>query len=50
MDHMLVLRHYGRRRLPPDPRRVKEVRASDYWTDAMAALGEELKRKGIVAA
>ncbi len=23
MEHMLVLRHYGRRMLPPDPRRAK---------------------------
>ncbi len=26
MEHMLVLRHFGRRMLPPDPRRAKEIR------------------------
>lgn len=47
-DHLLVLRHYGRRNMPPDPRRVKEVRASVLWAEAMEALEPELIRKGII--
>ena len=27
MEHLLVMRHYGRRQMPPDPRRIKEGRA-----------------------
>lgn len=48
MDHMLVLRHYGRRMLPPDPRRPKEIRAYRLWVDAMGQLASPLEEKGIV--
>ncbi len=34
-DHLLVLRHYGRRQLAPDPYRVKEQRAHTIWCEAM---------------
>ena len=47
-DHLLVLRHYGRRRLPPDERRVKELRAHTLWSEAMDRMEEPLCRKGIV--
>lgn len=47
-DHLLVLRHYGRRRLPPDDRRVKELRAHTLWHEALERIGEVLERKGIV--
>ena len=47
-DHLLVLRHYGRRRLPPDDRRVKELRAHTLWHEAMERIGEVLENKGIV--
>jgi len=30
-DHLLVLRHYGRRQMTPDPYRVKEARAATIW-------------------
>lgn len=48
MEHMLVLRHYGRRQLPPDPRRVKEARAFHLWKHAMERMEPLLVRKGIV--
>lgn len=48
MDHLLVLRHYGRRQLAPDPRRIKEVRAHGLWTEALERVEEILIRKGIV--
>jgi hypothetical protein len=49
-DHLLVLRHYGRRMLPPDPRRVKEFHAYKVWTEALARLAPVFQRKGIIAA
>lgn len=48
MDHLLVLRHYGKRQLPPDPRRTKEVRAFSLWKEALERLEPVLVRKGIV--
>ena len=48
MDHLMVLRHYGRRQMPPDPRRVKEVRACKLWKEAMERLEPALVRKGII--
>jgi hypothetical protein len=48
MEHLLVLRHYGRRRMPPDARRIKEARAYKIWTEALTSIGEALERKGIV--
>jgi hypothetical protein len=47
-DHVLVLRHYGRRRLPPDERRVKELRAHTLWHEALERIGAVLERKGII--
>lgn len=48
MDHLLVLRHYGRRMMAPDPRRAKEVRAHDLWVEALERLEPALMRKGII--
>ena len=48
MDHLLVLRHYGQRLTPPDPDRVKEVRAYALWIEALERIGEVLERKGII--
>lgn len=48
MDHLLVLRHYGLRLMPPDPCRVKEMKAHRLWTEAMERLEEALAGKGIV--
>lgn len=48
MDHMLVLRHYGKRQMAPDPRRVKEARAFTLWKEALERLEPVLVRKGIV--
>jgi hypothetical protein len=47
-EHLLVLRHYGLRNFPPDSRRVREVRASVLWGQAMERLEEPMIRKGIV--
>lgn len=48
MDHLLVLRHYGRRMLPPDPRRAKELRAWRLWSDALSRLSTVLEQKKII--
>lgn len=48
MDHLLVLRHYGKRQLPPDARRVKEARAYTLWQEALGRLEPVLENKGIV--
>lgn len=48
MDHLLVLRHYGKRKLSPDPRRSKEVRAFKLWQEALERIEPILVRKGIV--
>lgn len=49
MDHLLVMRHYGRRLMAPDPRRPKEYRAYKLWVEAMERMEERLVSKGIVA-
>lgn len=48
-DHVLVLGHYGRRALAPDPRRRREQRAHGLWAEALDRLAEALRVKGIVA-
>lgn len=48
MDHLLVLRHYGRRLMPPDPHRVKEMRAHKLWVEALERMEPVLIRKGIL--
>lgn len=48
LDHLLVLRHYGNRQIPPDPRRVREARACGLWREALQRIGEVLESKGIV--
>ncbi len=47
-DHLLVLRHYGRRRFPPDEHRHREMRAYEIWTEALERIGVVLERKGFV--
>lgn len=47
-DHLLVLRHYGRRMMAPDPQRVKELRAYTLWKEALECLHPVLVRKNIV--
>lgn len=47
-DHLLVLRHYGRRQMVPDPRRIKEVQADKLWKEALGRIEPILIRKGIV--
>ncbi len=48
MDHLLVLRHYGRRLMAPDARRAKEVKAHNLWVEALERMTPILERKGIV--
>lgn len=47
-DHVLVLRHYGRRRLAPDPVRPKEMRAHRLWAEALQRIGQVMERRGLV--
>ncbi len=47
-DHLLVLRHYGCRHLPPDRRRMREMRAHKIWVEALARMESVLVHKGIV--
>lgn len=47
-DHLCVLRHYGQRLTPPDPRRKREQRASTLWREAFDHLTPVLQTKGIV--
>ncbi len=47
-DHLLVLRHYGRRQMPPDSRRPKEYIASKLWKEAMNRIEEPLIEKKIL--
>lgn len=47
-DHLLVLRHYGRRNMPPDPRRVREVRAFHLWAEALERMEPVLFQKRII--
>ena len=43
-----MLRHYGRRQMPPDQRRVKEKRAHYLWREAMEKMESPLAQKGTV--
>lgn len=47
-DHLLVLRHYGRRAFAPDARHPKEMRAAKLWDEAMEHLALALRRKGLM--
>ncbi|MEM7679507.1 MAG: hypothetical protein AAF182_00685 [Pseudomonadota bacterium] len=47
-DHLLVLRHYGRRQMAPDIRRPKEMRSAHLWREALSRLETVLQSKGIV--
>ncbi len=49
MDHLLVLRHYGRRMMPPDPERAKEALAHKLWVEALERMEPVLQRKGILS-
>jgi len=47
-DHLLVLRHYGNRRMAPDKFRPKEKRAYHLWSEALDRMGSVLIAKGII--
>lgn len=48
MDHIRVLRYYGKRFMAPDPRRTRELKAFTLWREALGRMEEVLERKGIV--
>lgn len=48
VDHLLVLRHYGRRLIAPDARRMKEIKAHSLWVEALERMTPIFERKGIV--
>lgn len=47
-DHLFVLRHYGKRLLPPNPNRRREAQAYVLWHQALNVLEDALVCKGIV--
>ncbi len=47
-NHFLVLRHYGKRFMAPDPDRVKEKRAYYIWKEAIERIEPVLEKKGII--
>lgn len=48
MEHFMVLRFYGRRKMAPDPRRIREARSSKIWRYAMDTLESVFEDKGIL--
>ncbi len=47
-EHLLVLRHYGRRKMSPDQFRSREKRAYHLWHEAMQHLEDAFAAKGII--
>ena len=47
-DHLMVLRHYGKRDMSPDPCRDFEAKAHRLWAEAMERIEPILEEKGIV--
>lgn len=47
--HIRTLFAFGRRLMPPDPRRRDEVRAAALWDEALDRLTTPWRAKGIVA-
>ena len=48
MDHVMVLRHYGRQLMAPNLRHKKETRAYYLWHEALDKLEDMLVSKRIV--
>ncbi|WP_366658056.1 hypothetical protein [Fodinicurvata sp. EGI_FJ10296] len=48
-DHLLVLAHYGRRLMAPNPDYRQEIKASSLWREAFDRIEPALRSKGIVA-
>jgi len=40
-DHIAVMEHYLKRGTPPDPKRVKEMRSYQVWSDLLRMLREQ---------
>lgn len=49
MDHIRVLIHYGRRAVPPNPRRTLEEKPYLLWQQAMSQLEPVFRGKGLIA-
>jgi hypothetical protein len=47
-EHMKVLSHFGRRRMPPEARRPHEAKSHQLWREAMKELDASLQRRGVV--
>lgn len=47
-EHLLVLRHYGRRQIAPDATYAKEARAASLWDEAMDHLADVLISKNLM--
>jgi hypothetical protein len=47
--HIRTLFAFGRRLVPPDPRRREEARAAALWDEALDRLATPWRAKGIVA-
>lgn len=47
-EHLLVMAHYGRRQMAPDPDRRREMRDHGLWTEALSILAPPLRDKGIL--
>jgi len=47
--HVRVLRHYGERQAPPDPRHPGDRTPAQLWSEALERLDWPLRAKGIVA-
>jgi len=47
-DHLLVLRHYGRRQYRPDPKYIKEAIAFKLWTEAFDKIEPIFIQKNII--
>ena len=48
IDHIKILRHYGRRGVAPDQYYAREMIAHRLWREALQILEISLKAKGIV--
>lgn len=48
LDHILVIRHYGRRGEIPQLSRMREMKAYDLWRTARAALEPRLEKYNII--
>ncbi|MBL8659848.1 MAG: hypothetical protein JNM75_08845 [Rhodospirillales bacterium] len=46
--HIKVLVHYGHLQRTPDPRCAEQVKATQFWSEAIDRLSSPLRAKGII--